>query len=602
MNPMTQVSPDEENALEQEQAGEQEEANDIDYDAIYGGLDINPEAFSTKSPELKASYAKIIGDNAKDAYKQFYKETLIGAGGTWGNLAELAGVSQTQPYEDEAKNYQDVDTLEKMNQPGYKPSIYDVASLTDDSDGPSFKTLPTTKGLGDLNKLVGGPGEPETPAGKVGQRVGKLYGGGVAFGQANPIPAIAGGIAGQGAEEAGFSELAQAGIEIAAILATGNVGGAARPVSSSKEAVQNRINALRQAGYTDEQITLAINAGSKGKKGGVQASKGSATERAFEDFAEHSDQLVSDILTAEIPGIERGIGNVHQLASDAYGQVAQQAAGVTITNPQPFHTAARRVVDQLQNTLGNNPEAAPFIRRISEAAMDIAQNPTADRVMNFYKELNGMGNWLGRNQKDRLITQVKDGIKDTFRAEGKAGRQLADDFERVNEGVQRAYRAEEVHNLIQKTAGQEGIDYKKLNKVFDNPENVHLFEQVLGPRQARNMNLIARTGKEIKDFDKAWKAVNPLSAKMALDIGTGGTAAYFLYKQDWEGLAGVLAARTGTAAVRKLAEKSLTDPKLQNLFIKGLHAIKNQSPKAYKSTEEAMKKYLEQEGIDIPLD
>ncbi len=57
----------------------------------------------------------------------------------------------------------------------------------------------------------------------------------------------------------------------------------------------------------------------------------------------------------------------------------------------------------------------------------------------------------------------------------------------------------------------------------------------------------------------------------------------------------------GAAAVRKLAEKSLTDPKFQNLLIRGLHAIKKGSPSLMKSAEKSMEKYLEDEGIEIKL-
>jgi len=197
---------------------------------------------------------------------------------------------------------------------------------------------------------------------------------------------------------------------------------------------------------------------------------------------------------------------------------------------------------------------------------------------------------------------VKDGIKDTFRSEGRAGRDLANRFEEVNAGVRRAYQAEEVHNLIQKTATQDGIDYKKLYKVFDKPENVHLMEDVLGATQTNNLRMVAKTGKEIKDFDKAWKVANNFRLGTAADIGRGAIGSYYLYQGDWEGLAKVVATKGGTAMVKKLAEKSLTDPRFQNLIIKGLHAIKNASPRAMKATDEAMKKYLEEEGIDIDLD
>lgn len=581
-------------AAQDASAGLEEEEDAVDYDSVYGGLDVDTQY--QKSPQLQNSYAEILGDVAK----QFSKETLIGAGGTWGDLVELAGARQEQPLREAEKNYEDFATLEKMADPDYKPSIYDIASLQDDSDGPPAIRLPTTQGLSELSDAIGGPGAPKTTAGKYAGRSGRLFGAGLAAGQVNPVPAVAAGVAGQAAEEEGYGPLAQAAVEIATLIATGGKGG--RPVSSTKDEIAAKINQMRQLGYTEEEITLAINSASKGKAGGVKATKGSATEEAFENFATKSDQLVNDILVQEIPGIEQGIQNVHKMASDAYGLVADSAKSLTITDSKPFLKAAKNVVDHLQNTLGSNPEASAFIKRISEAAMDATQYPSADKFINFYKELNSMGKWIGKSERDMLITKVKDGIKDTFKGEGKKGRQLAEDFERVNKGIQKAYKAQDASELIQKVTTQDGIDYKKFKNLFDKPENIKIFEDALGKTQTKNLNFIAKTGKEIKDFDKAWKAVNPFQLGTAADIGRGALGSYYLYKGDWEGLSKVAATKIGAAGIRKLAEKSLTDPKFQNLLIKGLNSIKNGSTKTFASANEAMKKYLLEEGIDIDLD
>jgi hypothetical protein len=587
------MNPNASQALEDEEVGIEEEEEDIDYDAIYGGLEI-ADVSNQMSPQLQHSYTKILGDVAK----QGVKETLIGAGGAYGDLLELAGLGGKKQQED--RSSKDFETLERMNAPGYQPSFADIDSLSEDNIAPQSFQLPTSEDLRGVNESIGGPGEPETPQGKYAQRAGKLYGAGLAFGQANPIPAIAAGSAGQGVEDLGGGPLLQTAAEIATLLATQGKGGSV--LSSSKKAAQDKINQLRALGYADEDITLAINAAHKTGKRAKIASKGQKTEEAFENFSNKSDKIVSDIIAGEVPGIERGTKYVHEMASDAYGQVAKEGANLTITNSKPFLDASKRVVDQLNNTLGKNPEAQAFIKRISEAAIDATQYPSADKMMNFYKELNSMGNWMGRSHKDRLISQLKDGIKETFRQEGKAGKELADKFEKVNKGIQKAYKAEDMSDLLQKVTTQDGIDYKKMNKLFDKKENVELFKEVLGPTQAKNIELIAKTGKEIKDFDKAWKGANAFKAGTLADVGRGTIGAYYLYKGDWEGLANVAATKVVGAGVRKLAEKSLRDPKFQNLLIKGLHAIKSSSPQTMKSVNEAMKKYLDEEGIDIDLE
>lgn len=589
------MNPNQIDALEQEEEGEEEIAEDIDYDAIYGAEDVDLDDYEP-SEEVENSYANTF----KDVGKQFFKESLIGLGGTYGDLSELAGLPQEQSPASRGRNNRDFDILEKMKQPGYEPNFEDIYALSGDEEvGTQASAFPTSQGLRDINEALGGPGEAETTSGKYAGRIGKIAGGGAAFGATNPIPAVVGGAAGQTAEEFGADPLLQGAIEIATMIASQK--NRTGPLSSSKKNIQDRINELRRIGYSDEEITLAINSANKGGKAAKIASKSKKTEQAFEDFAEHSDQLVSDILTSEIPGIEGGIQNVHQMASDAYGEVANQASNLIIRDSTPFINSATGVVRELRRNLGRNREAEPFLNRLAEAVIDSTQNPTAENFMNFYKELNKMGDWMNRSQRDRLITQVKNGIKDTFRSQGPEGRELATNFERVNTGIRRAYQAEEAHDLILKAATQDGIDYKKLNKIFDKADNVHLLEDVLGPTQTRNLQQISKAGKEIKDFDKSWKDANVFRSGSSAATATGVATGAFLYTQNWEGLLKVVGSKVGGKMIQKLAEESLTNPKFQNLLIRGLHAVKNVSPQSMKSATEAMQKFLDDEDIDLDL-
>jgi hypothetical protein len=583
------MNPNKFQAIQNENQGEEELEEDIDYDAIYGGLeiDINPKE-APKTPEMENSYAKIFADVAK----QGAKETLIGALGTYGDLAELAGAN-TLSNDRSSREFQ---AQERMGQPGYVPDYNDIETATGNSIEPQAFNLPTSNQLREGIEAIGGPGEAETPQGKYAARAGKLYGSGLAFGQVNPAPAIAGGVAGQAAEDLGADPLLQTAVEIVTMLATGRSNKPSK-ISSNKSAIQSKINELRKLGYPDEDITLALNSAYKNGQAVKIASKGAKTEQAFEDFAEHSDDIVNGILQAEIPGIEHGTKYVHELASDAYGKVAQDAANLVIKDSTPFIDSATSVVKQLRKNLGKNSEAETFINRLAEAVVDSTKNPTAESFMNFYKELNSMGKWMGRSQKDRLISEVKNGIKETFRKQGKEGQKLADKFEKANEGIRKAYLAEDAHEILQKVTGKEGIDYKKLDKVWDKAENIDLFQEVLGKTQTNNLRRISQIGKEVKDFDKAWKAVNTSATGIAQNLGIG----YYLLQGDFVGLAKVLSTKVGKNTIGKIAEKSLTDPAYQNLVIRGLHAVKTASPKSLRSVNEGFKKYFEEQGIDIEL-
>lgn len=591
------MNPNQTQAVEDEELGVEEEQVDFDYDSVYGGLELDVSD-EPKSQELQNDYSKIFKDIAKQGTKEF----LIGLGGTWGDLAELAEVNPSQSQASKNRNNSEFDTLEKIRNPDYQPTFSDLYSLSSDDDiAPNTFSLPTSQSLRNVNSAIGGPGEAETEQGRYAGRIGGNYGSSVALGQINPVPAAASGLAGQLAEEKGAGPLTQTAIEIASILLSQGRSGK-NIANSGKKEVQSKVNQMRNLGYTDDEITLAINSASKGQAGTVRASKGANTEKAFESFKNKSEEIVNDILTSEIQGFEKGPKAVHQLASDAYGEVAEKAKNLKITRVDPFIDSIDSAIKDVKRNLGTSKEAKDFVERLTSAGLDAVEKPNADSFINFYKELNSMGNWMTRNQKDRIISNVKNSIKDTFKAEGKEGTKLAEEFEKVNSGIRKAYLAEDVSDIIGKATTQEGLNFTKLNKAFDKKENVQLFEEVLGKSQTDNLKKVSNLGKEIKDYDKAWKSTNLLKGNLAADLARTGAGGYFLYQADYKGLAGVLATKGGTAIAKKLAEKSLTDPKFQNLWIRGLHSLKNGSAKSFRSINQDMKRYLNDEGIDIDLD
>jgi hypothetical protein len=567
-----------------------EDLEDVDEFAEFRTQEEETQEPGAAKPERKFSTAETI----KDVAKQGVKEFLIGLGGTYGDLTELAGVRK-QSKEQEEKNVREFQTLQKMEQPGYEPSFLDFMSISsDDEFVPASQRLPSSEDLREISKGFGGPGEAETAAGRYAGRFGKLYGSGLALGQASPTSAFLGSLAGQTAEELGAGPLTQAAAEIAGMLASPQ-GGIKKLVGSNKKEVSNLINQLRELGYSEQDITLAINRSSKGRKFGIKASKSESTEQAFENFAKHSDVVVKDILQTQIPGYEKGVKHVHQMASDAYGKVAQDATKLGIKNLDPFFNTVDNTIKEANKLIGHNAEAKSFIKELTQHMFDVIDNPSADKMIDFYQKLNGIGKWVGRNQKDRIITNVKNSIKDTFKAEGKQGQALAENFEKVNAGIQQAYRAERVSKIMRKANTQNGFDYKALSKKFDDTDTVALFQDVLGKKQADNLQMIAKTGREVKDFDKSYKAASLLTDS---PIALGSNIGYQLYTGGW----GPLSVIKGMEGIsRKLAEKSLTDPNFQNLLIRGLHAIKVESPKLLASANAAMQKYLKEEGINVDL-
>ena len=319
-----------------------------------------------------------------DYAKQYLKETLINLGGTYGDLGRMIGLGSDELLpEEKAKSSREFKTLEKMESKDNKPSLAELFELGDDEIAPPLFTPPTTKKLRELNEFAGGPGEPETPAGKYGKRQGALYGSGLAFGQANPLPSLAAGAIGEMTEELTDSPLAAGAAEIITLLVTQGRSGAPSVIKSTEKAVKDKIDKLRSSGYSEEQISLALNSASKGKKFGVTATKGARTEQAFEDFAEHSDDIVNSILESQIPGVEKGAKHVHELASNAYGKVVDEASKLNITKLDPFLNKMKTSLRDIEKNIGHSAEAKSFMKEITDHSMDIINNPTAENMIDF---------------------------------------------------------------------------------------------------------------------------------------------------------------------------------------------------------------------------
>ncbi len=567
-----------------------------DYDKIYGGVDIDESTY--RQPEkIKRSYSQVFRENLverlkrnADIVKQVAKEGTIGLGGSYGNILDFFGLQPTEPSQSQQDQYQrEFDILGKD-----QPNIGEFLSLSDDDVIPNYNRLPSSQDLEQLNEMIGGPGEGQYQESRTAGRMARIYGSGLPFGVVNPIPSILAGAAGQTIEELGGGPIPQAVGEIGGLLA----GGPPRQLASKIPEEQQAINELKNLGYTDKEINLALKAPKKGGKLGKVATKSSKTQQAFDDIIEKSEKAANDIVTDSIPGIEKGTQHVHQVASDFYGDVAKQAADLKIKDPFPFLKATTDVISELKNTLGKNPEASPFLNRIYDAGIAATKNTNGETFINFYKELNNLGKWMGRSQKDRLITKMKEGIKDTFRANGPEGKALAENFERANKGIQKAYAAEEAYDLLQKANTAEGYNWNAFKKIFDKEKNWETLRKALGEKQTNNLYRIAKTGKEIKDFDKAYKGIRSKlgdTYNLASSLGAG----YYILHGDLKTAAIIMGAKGSQLIGKKLAEMALTNPKFQNLQIRALDAIKNNSPQLFQRADQAIKKYLEEEGIPV---
>lgn len=601
--------------------------NEQDDDDIYGGVEVGKYKRPQNLQSKFESFRERVQDGGKEFLGQGAKNFTAGLLGSYGDLASLARVNgkegQINPGEKAQYNLES-DILDKMNKPGYKPSASEIYALSGDDDlAPRYSRLPQTGEVKEFIEDVGGPGSPIYPEGEWAARTGQIYGNSVAFGQLRPEPAIAAGSAGHVAKALGAGPIGQMVAEIGALVISQGKG--ANPLTSTNPAIKGRIDYLRSRGYTDQEITLAINASKSGSNQVKNAKATSASEKAFEETLGKSERLMADILEDAFPGVGKGAEHIQQVASEAYGKIAESAKNITITNHDKFRDAAQTVIKQLENTLGENTQAAPFIKKLKDAynatikktkntvtLLDSYGNPiekvqknapesiSAETYMNFYKELNAMGEWSDPKNAERLINHVKDSIKSTFRNAGPEGKKLALEFEEVNRGIQRGYQAKAATDLIEKVTTVEGIKWDQMLKLFDKQKNWDVFEKALGRTQTKNLRQIAKVGKEVGDFrDSLGKMQQGGKLSGWVKTAKGAGFLYAITNGHYKTAAGLVGQAVSNAAFSRLQTRLLTDPKFQNITLRTLDSIKSASPAALQRASNAFREVAMEEGIDV---
>lgn len=558
-----------------------------------------------ESIEHPETISERIRRGAKDVATQTGAGFISGLGGSYGDISSLLGINPPEGYinpGEKATYEREHKILEKMEQSGYKPSVSDIYALSSDDDIiPRYSRLPTSTEINRKIEELGGPGEATTPEGAAARRASQIFGGGASFGSFSPIPAVTAGVAGEATQALGGGPLAQSTAEIIAILAS--QGRPVNALTSNNPAVKARIDTLRKLGYTDKNIILSLNAQKASSNRVKKAMATSASEKSFAETLAKSESLFEKILEESFPNISKGVEYLHEAASDIYGNVAREAKGLKIQDSSRFKKVIDNTTQRLRNTLGENPDAKQFIKRLEEASVSATHQPSADTYINFYKELNKIGNWVNPKEKEALINHVKNGIKSTFRNSGYQGRELAEKFEKANKGIQKAYQAQSVNDLFAKATTAEGIDWKKMLKLFDKQSTWDILRKSVGDEQAQNLHKIAKVSKDVGDFSKY------LGSKVNQNIDKTGTIARnlgFLWsilehnpKYAILGIGAKATASGSKSIYAHLQTKLLTDPKFQNLTIRSLEAIKSGSPKAILRASQDLEKWAKDEGVDF---
>lgn len=528
--------------------------------------------------EEKPSEIETFKENVKDIAKQAPKETLAGALGSYGDILDLFGLQSKKINPGERAQYE----LEANARPEDLPHLVDTEDVL-----PRYSKLPSSEETSQFIEELGGPGKPKTLAGRFSKRGGRFVGSGLAFGQTNALLNLGAGIAGQAAEELGASPWIQAAVELGTFLKGSK---SKSPITSNSPEIAEEIKRLKSIGFSDQDITLAKNA--LEDRGWLKKTSQftQQAEKKFKESAKGSEKKFESILEDSFPGLkEGGPGTFKQASSELFNSLDELAQGIVVENPEIFVNESNKAIANLERTLAKVPQKKQVVELLEEANKNAYQGLTADYYTNFYKDLNSVGQWGNPKQREHVFSLVKDAIKNTFKAQGPEGKKLASSLEDANKSWMKYLQAEDISNLTQKAMTDEGMNFSKMYKMLQNPENFQTFSKGIGKEQTQNLKQIVKTGQDIKDLKQVMKGG---LVKEALGAGKLYAIGKAVVTLDWKSLAGYV----GAQVAGKTATKFLIDPKYQNLQLKLLNAVKEEKWNSVRVITKAIEKRIDRES------
>lgn len=454
--------------------------------------------------------------------------------------------------------------------------------------------LPTSSDLTSfMNKATGGYLEPQTEAERFADEVVSdaatlaiPFGGGKIKALQSVATSIGANLAKKGVEKLGGGAKTQEAAKLGGFIAGGLVSTSkgAKAIANTTEGAKIA-SGLRNLGHNETAIQTAVNATEKEGSLLYNWVKGTTKSKEAAEGAKLGLQNLFDkTLSSSLSGIE-DLGAMEARA----GALFEAIPNVKITNPKPFIKTADSIVSDLKNTLANTPDEVSIIKMIEDSVVSASENPNSEAFINFYQSLNRAGKWLKPKMRERIFTEMKDSIKQSFADSGKEGQSLVKQFERANQGWVEVNKARETSKILEKAISEEGVDFKKMNNIFNNNKSANILSKNLGKNNVKMLKDISKRGNDVVKLTK--RLETPSFADQLSKYGLAGGLVTSIAKMNPSAFLSAIGVTVTKEASQRLAGKMLTDPNFQRLTLK---TLKN----AGTASARELAKY-QQEAIDL---
>lgn len=521
------------------------------------------------------SNPKKIAQSVADVGKQFVLGGLEGSGSV---INEMLGQSGMTPGE-EARWSGEFEALQPDN-----PWI----GWYDDSD-----ILPSATALrkGEMLDLLERQGIDTERKDDVVSNVARNYGENLASGAKIGPAGLAGSsimaVAKETARQAGFGETGQLIAELLSTLKN-PVKMVQRGVTSSTAAINDTLKELRRLGWSEDAITILKN---KLEPRNVLKKITSEGAKAKEQFQKVYNEAKDTFNAIKEKGLQGGTASeLQEWGNSLYDNIKKTWGNLTVENTDNLIKS----IDSEIKTLKSYPDTKDrymlieFLKGEKNKLKKGKTPGTIDYFYDLHKQLNSK-----MNVSDDLIRKsgenLKRSVKDTIGRRSKNASIALEKTDETYRGLQNAIRSDEVLNKAM-TNGE--LNPKKLKSVLSNEKNRKTLEKTFSADQIKKMEQIVDVSEAVKELPKElgkslFKSKNGAFV-YAVTSGVVGQNYGKVY-DVMIGLGGLTASVLGKNAI---TQRMLTDPKWQNLTLKLLDAVKNNSSKAIPPLVRSMQRHF----------
>ena len=478
------------------------------------------------------------------------------------------------------------DILEKLQEPGYKPSLAELMQLTDDPIMAGLRGLPTSEEIGTVLEAVGIDQEPKTAPGRIAARGLESLGELAAFAPKSPqwmLAALLGGTGGQIVRELGGPEKLAKALDISASLTPAGKG-----IVKGVKGLR-KIPEVTKAGITKLKGITKIPTKVKEVS---QKKFIKARQLLKKDISEKITKMTDEKLP--FSKLVKGDNEIWNKFENAFDMVRKEAQTIEKTEPagRKFFQGIEKAIQEAKDVAVPSDATKAYVRELRMFRKNLgAKELDAAQWEKQYREINkGIKNLsksldISGSKEGKLdaLNEIRKLTAESIERNFKDHPEFVNSFKSLNKAYANYKNNESVTKLFQPAFSERGLRARNFIKIADSKKAKHVLTRAIGKEGYR----------EVLDISKDIEPVSKLFEMMDIEKGNarllrGAFTAYgiknilgLVSKTLGNKVVALFYGTKGLKLVRKGFNNALLSPAGRRDWKAAVDAIKNQDKKRF---------------------